>query len=1171
MIPGVKTITRQYVEELIDFAPTETIRSSGIGELQKDGCVALFNMLVRNGVAYLADEVGMGKTYIGLAVMHLLRYQKPDARVLIITPRRNIQEKWASDLVSFVQQNWRRADHRVKTPQGSPDWPTLLPDRLSDWVRDVHTEDAHDTVLRMTSFSLGIDTENAEQEMCRFREALGALADANSRLLDQLEAKPSNKRFAKVVRKLIAKAAQYDLIIVDEAHNLKYGYRDAEASSNRNENLFHIFCPNDEENSSRPWLLLLSATPMENGDPLSLVRQFEVFGRDQDLLFPAEAGVIEQDSVTQLADEPVRLRQLAEPMESAQRRALQRRLLVRRVGELRLGDGSRFTRNMYRREWRAGGVVAPDQPLQAASISEKLINAVIQKNVFELLQARSGGRFRVGALESFEIYAGAASSLTEVDEGNTHNQQVLPDQQLIADLCVSYRRRFAQEVPHPKLNAVTRMLAGKIAKREKALVFVRRVATTTDLASRVSQAFDDQIIQSLKAVTRREEHDLIDQIDQVWRRKRSTRAFEEEARTADSADTEYSEEQHDISDEEEDRNVSEVVPSLFTWLFRGEHRDLGEFPDILSGRRLREQLEARSRFCLILEENYVDWVLLRPADVVATLAQDSGQSEEAVLAAIVHRTATEFLLSDNKNFRRQFHAVQLAALSWMAEQSCYAGLHSKLTILVDEIFAVPMVTETHEESGGTDIVRDMLTQQGIYPSLARCPAGSASWDAVARGVFEAAAEAADFDFRLTLRRREQIRHMQMAALRHGAPVIDLYLAAVAARDGSLTISGTFLGLSSNLVAATLVQLWQRSTENQPSDAVPHAQRNQKDQQYSGLMELVQIKHHFDLIKKLNFPTLDVVQQSIRPLDLPLAAGQEPRSDSLQAVRTVRRFLNQEMAGQSPTAAAKGGQSDERRHRITTHFRMPGMPWVVVATNVYEEGVDLHTFCRTVVHHGISHTASSVEQRTGRVDRIGGLVQREACVMQTRSDFTDECKIQSLFPYQNDTFEKFQVRRVLANCNRFLQALHESETQKMEEREMDLSERHDIPPQIVELLTSPFDVQGSPWLAGQLYEPDRTSDFSEAAYLAEIDEFERLMASRYLDMTDPGGQGLERHYQICGVQLRVVPKSHREGDHLVIEAYVNGYLRIELEAGANGGGWSREAVARIRLDSNLLGN
>src|SRR5690606_20694814 len=169
MIPGVKSITRKYVEELIDFAPTEEIKRAGIAPLQMDGSVALFNMLVRNGIAYLADEGGMGKTYIGLAVMSLLRYQKPDARVLIITPRRNIQEKWASDLQSFVQQNWRRADHRVKTPQGSPDWPVLLPDRLSDWVRQLHTQDSHDTILRSTSFSLGINSDNVEQEIRRFQ------------------------------------------------------------------------------------------------------------------------------------------------------------------------------------------------------------------------------------------------------------------------------------------------------------------------------------------------------------------------------------------------------------------------------------------------------------------------------------------------------------------------------------------------------------------------------------------------------------------------------------------------------------------------------------------------------------------------------------------------------------------------------------------------------------------------------------------------------------------------------------------------------------------------------------------------------------------------------------------------------------------------------------------
>ena len=89
--------------------------------------------------------------------------------------------------------------------------------------------------------------------------------------------------------------------------------------------------------------------------------------------------------------------------------------------------------------------------MHSASPSERLVNAVIQKNVFELLQARSGGRFRIGALESFEIYSGAASSLTEVDDAAGKIDQALPDQRLIADLCESYRANFAEKVPHPKL------------------------------------------------------------------------------------------------------------------------------------------------------------------------------------------------------------------------------------------------------------------------------------------------------------------------------------------------------------------------------------------------------------------------------------------------------------------------------------------------------------------------------------------------------------------------------------------------------------------------------------------------------------------------------------------------------------------------------------------------
>lgn len=1137
MIPGVRSISKAYVEALINFAPTEAIKRAGIGELQRDGAVALFNMLVRNGVAYLADEVGMGKTYIGLAVMHLLRYQKPDARVLIITPRRNIQEKWVSDLTSFVQQNWRKADHRVKTPHGSAVWPTLMPDRLADWTRDVYTEEPHDSVLRMSSFSLGICAENAKDEIDRFKSVFANLPQNISAEMDVVQSEPTQAKLSETIRKLIAKKAKYDLIIVDEAHNLKYGFRQSEASSIRNETMYHLF--NEQRQDSlniKPWLLLLSATPMENGDPLSLVRQFEVFGRDNDSLLPAdnESGT----SVT--------IRMLAETAMQEQKRSLQKRLIVRRVGELRLEDGSRYTRNMYRQEWRAGGVESANQPMKKSSPSERLVNAVIQKNVFELLQSRSSGRFRIGALESFEIYSGAASSLSDVDNADINTDKILPDQRLIADLSESYREKFNREIPHPKLNAVAEMLGRNIRNREKSLVFVRRVATTKDLASRASEAFDKVLLELLRSVVNAKEHPIIDNIESIWQRKRAIREYEDGVDTTDLTEktTPVGDE---ISEEDEDDSVSEVVPSLFTWMFRGEHDRLNEFPDIFSGRRLREQLEARNRFSLILEENYVDWVLGRPIDILENLSSRTGLTPDALILEIA--TFIPDNLGSEKNFRHTFHRIQFGTLSWMLTQQAFQHLHNKLNIFIDEIFELVPSTR-QERQCDRELILEMLTVRGIYPVLARCPKDSPVWSVVAKDVLKSTDEVTSFEFRNALRTREQIRHMQMALVRHGAPIVDLYLASLSARKGALQVQGQSSGLNVTEVANLLVNRWAKLSINQESF------------RSSGAWELLAVHENFDLIKKLNFSSLDVIKEVNRPLDAVFFVGQEPRSDN-QGIRSVRRMLNQELSGQSPTVAAKGGQTDERRHRITTHFRMPGMPWVVVATSVYEEGVDLHTFCRTVVHHGISHTASSIEQRTGRVDRIGGLLQREAASFKHSVEFTDDKKIQSLFPYQNDTFEKFQVRHVLTNCNRFLEALHETNSEIFETKEMSVADKQEIPKQITKHLTSPFDVQDSPWLIGELNEPDRASEFSIEEYYREFEKLESALKEQYSNFIDSGGQGLDRHYSVNGNKLRVNPRSQVVGDQMYLEVYLNSKLVSAVECKPSGSGWSDSVMNELK--------
>jgi hypothetical protein len=43
--------------------------------------------------------------------------------------------------------------------------------------------------------------------------------------------------------------------------------------------------------------------------------------------------------------------------------------------------------------------------------------------------------------------------------------------------------------------------------------------------------------------------------------------------------------------------------------------------------------------------------------------------------------------------------------------------------------------------------------------------------------------------------------------------------------------------------------------------------------------------------------------------------------------------------------------------------------------IMAEGVDLHLNCRHIIHHDLCWNPSTLEQRTGRIDRIGAKVER----------------------------------------------------------------------------------------------------------------------------------------------------------------------------------------------------
>ena len=66
---------------------------------------------------------------------------------------------------------------------------------------------------------------------------------------------------------------------------------------------------------------------------------------------------------------------------------------------------------------------------------------------------------------------------------------------------------------------------------------------------------------------------------------------------------------------------------------------------------------------------------------------------------------------------------------------------------------------------------------------------------------------------------------------------------------------------------------------------------------------------------------------------------------------------------------------ESRQRLREAFNTPLYPMVLIANEVMQEGLDLHKHCRRIVHHDLAWNPAQIEQRVGRIDRLGSLTNR----------------------------------------------------------------------------------------------------------------------------------------------------------------------------------------------------
>src|SRR5205823_9101413 len=94
--------------------------------------------------------------------------------------------------------------------------------------------------------------------------------------------------------------------------------------------------------------------------------------------------------------------------------------LVRRVTTMRMG-GEDLTKNQYRREWRRGGVHQHDEPIRTDDDRQRLVVALVQKKVAELLGSETFNMsFQIGMLASFESFL-ETTRLKRTDNENEAN------------------------------------------------------------------------------------------------------------------------------------------------------------------------------------------------------------------------------------------------------------------------------------------------------------------------------------------------------------------------------------------------------------------------------------------------------------------------------------------------------------------------------------------------------------------------------------------------------------------------------------------------------------------------------------------------------------------------------------------------------------------------------
>ena len=999
-------LNEDIAREIINLNPNPEldIIDADIAERQFQVILKGFNHLIQpdNKFLYIADEVGLGKTYIALGIASLLRYfsEHPENyNDVIIVPKQNLQYKWQKEINNFIEKNYLQKDNIVKSILNNPA-ANNSKENIKHHLTGFPDNSPNYVIYRNSSFSISSDSDiDSKKWMEKLRENL---PDHQKELFDQICKK--FKRDQIIIKRafgclLNQSLPKIDLLIVDEAHNFKHGVEGDVSIRNQiasrtfgaysdDDRLFEEF-PGLKENLKPRInkLLFLSATPI-NTQLYEIKRQLDCF--------------LSNHLFKDIGDEKQTESFINNNLSS---------FLIRGLMTIKVNKQP-YSRNSYRHEHRFGNVVMKEDadPQFIKDNKIALVLCLMQYKTIKELKQKNNNQFEIGMLAGFESFE---NNVSKYEEETLENRKVneAKDEQVIQTIVESYYKEFSDYPPHPKQDSLVGEIFSLMLQRQKSLVFVRRIASVRELERKLLKKYSDHILEIVKGIKNYKKYASLKKLVEKSELEKDREDIERiidllaERILPELKKSYYSQFNNELNP---NQLIGSDLRELFNAITDPVNEEIEKFQEEIKNHLHRKYISSilKEISVSLIQQKWNNKLVLEEEIEDEESPVDEDEYTEEKSPYFFQR----FFYNEGKKFKNRSYKKDWFELNLILINEKY-----KLFKIDNQVLS--QAFEFFDEK--VDYKRfSLLREQTVLALRSKNKNEVVIRDEFKSNTFltELLMELASESFASWIKTHSRLIENES------------YTRFIDELDTLNEILRSIFRQGSGLIPTFIAEAVTAKLQNPREEFIREMKSLLLGDFNFVLKEIEDVLIDYDKIVEKNF------------------------DDKYK----IRYNLIQQL----PVLGVSGHHKRDVR-KTAIQFRMPGYPYVLVATDILKEGEDLHSYCKNIYHYGIAWNPSDMEQRTGRVDRIDSLAYRMIKKVENEeiSDIPFNRKLQVFYPYLADTLEVNQMSKLFIGMNKFIDIFYNDLSIKIEKNtKAQIDELVDkIIPQRTGLLESKYDI------------------------------------------------------------------------------------------------------------------